>query len=993
MASGSFIGYVRKDKEYVKVWWSSTPIEGENASNLSIYARMYRPTTIDSWTPKTVGLFIGDGNSGSSNSSGGGWTFTHRGWGGSGWTDKFAQKTVKIKHDANGQATVNITLDLEIDIKFATGRVGNITVPGTAKLDNLTTKSTFTLSTNSATINDSIGIALKRNSSNARHDITYKIGEKSSIVLGKDSDDGNTERYSFALNKDVLSSMTGPTSTVTVSCATYSSASSTTPIGTYSKTFELKIENEHKPTISSITAVPAPVTGNHIDSCYIAKKTAAKLNIDATDVLGKTITKYIVTVGDESKVYNQKSPITTIILPNSGTNNIKVIAIDSREVQSEVKTIDIDVVSYSAPTITNLSAIRCNSDGSSNENGETIKITGNLKYSKCNEDNLVSVKIYSKLSTADDSEYEMIYEKSDLAITAFDQIIAGTYAVSSSYKFKIEITDNLSETRTLYTDITTETVLLDIAPTGVGIGKISERENALEVKWDIYCDGGIYTSDGSSLENHTHNILTNSYNGNNVDVKWVADSFDDNGDGTTDRTSYFFRPERSDGEASNQYGLGGVTNYWDFAYIKNLHGDENGINLNKPYLDNQCYLRAIDSDYGADGKKIPLIGVNTNNNIVIGDWDTDKKDSRKVTLYGNVNFNDVEGTRSNLNAASLGENLFTGPQVLKNAVYLRGLSNNGISTRLIGINDKNNVLIGGDAYTNSMYFYGKDFTFGCSDSNYYTLYPQYITDLVDGKDKEISVMKFEGGILLPYAIRFTQNSPVGTSRYPSGSHIVANGNGYKFLNKEVGKDPDVVRGIGMNSDKDILIGQDEKTGSMYFYISKNESMAFYAGTKHSQILGSGVFADNNATNAGKRYLKSEPVYSCTTTSGSAVKVASSGILYRDAGSSIRFKKDITTELDYELDPNNLYDVDIYQYKYKDGHISKDDSRYNQNIIGLIAENLEEHYPVAVNYDEDGQVADWSEKYMIPPMLKLIQDQKKEIDKLKETVAELQSKLN
>lgn len=954
---------------------------------------MYRPTTIDSWVPKTVGLFIGDGNSGSSNSSGGGWTFTHRGWGGSGWTDKFAQKTVKIKHDANGQATVNITLDLEIDIKFATGHVGNVVVKGSAQLDDLNTKSTFTLSTNSAALGDTVEITLKRSSSNVRHDITYQVGNQGNVVLNKDSDNGKTEKYNFSLNQTLISAMTGATTTVTVTCATYSSVDSVSPIGTYSKTFELKAGDESKPVISMITASPVPSFGNSITSCYIKKKTAAKLNIDAADTLGNTINKYIVTVGDESKTYNQTSPITTIVLPQSGINTIKVIAVDSRDIQSAPETVNVEVVEYTAPTLTNLSAIRCNSDGSSNKNGETIKITGNLKYSKCNGDNLVSVKIYSKLSTADDSEYEMIYEKSDLAITAFDQIIAGAYAVSSSYKFKIEITDNLSETRTLYTDITTETVLLDIAPTGVGIGKISERENALEVKWDIYCDGGIYASDGSSLENHTHNILTNSYNGNNVDVKWVADSFDDNGDGTIDRTSYFFRPERSDGATSDQYGLGGVTNYWDFAYIKNLYGDENGINLNKPYLDNTGYLRAIDSDYGVDGKKIPLIGVNANNNIVIGDWDTDKKDSRKVTLYGDIIFDDIDNTRSNLNAASLGSNTFTGAQILNNGVYLRGLSSDGTSTRLIGINNKDNVLIGSDNYTNSMSFYGKDFTFGCSDSNYYTLYPQYITDLVDGKDKEISVMKFEGGILLPYAIRFTQNSQVGTSKYPSGSHVVANGNGYKFLNKAVGKDPDVVRGIGMNSDKDILIGQDEKTGSMYFYISKNESMAFYAGTKHSQILGSGMFADNNATNPGKRYLKSEPVYDCTTTGHSAVKVSSSGILYRDAGSSIRFKKDITTELNYELDPNNLYDVDVYQYKYKDGHISEDDSRYNQNIIGLIAENLEEHYPVAVNYDEDGQIADWSEKYIIPPMLKLIQNQKKEIDALKETVAELQSKLN
>ena len=43
-------------------------------------------------------------------------------------------------------------------------------------------------------------------------------------------------------------------------------------------------------------------------------------------------------------------------------------------------------------------------------------------------------------------------------------------------------------------------------------------------------------------------------------------------------------------------------------------------------------------------------------------------------------------------------------------------------------------------------------------------------------------------------------------------------------------------------------------------------------------------------------------------------------------------------------------------------------------IGLLAEDVKQHYPIAANYNEDGDVEDWSERYLIPPMLKLIQMQ-------------------
>ena len=54
-------------------------------------------------------------------------------------------------------------------------------------------------------------------------------------------------------------------------------------------------------------------------------------------------------------------------------------------------------------------------------------------------------------------------------------------------------------------------------------------------------------------------------------------------------------------------------------------------------------------------------------------------------------------------------------------------------------------------------------------------------------------------------------------------------------------------------------------------------------------------------------------------------------------------------------------------------------------IGFVIENLNEKYPIAVDKaDEyDPKTWNWNSAYMIPAMLKLIQEQHKEIEELKE----------
>lgn len=128
----------------------------------------------------------------------------------------------------------------------------------------------------------------------------------------------------------------------------------------------------------------------------------------------------------------------------------------------------------------------------------------------------------------------------------------------------------------------------------------------------------------------------------------------------------------------------------------------------------------------------------------------------------------------------------------------------------------------------------------------------------------------------------------------------------------------------------------------------------------------------------------------TVTNAANMYITSNGWIRRTTNtSSKKYKTDIK-ELDEELNPNKLYNLDIKQFKYKNEYQpNENDKRYNKNLIGLIAEDVEKVYPIAVDYTEDGQVDNWNERYMIPAMLKLIQEQKKQIDNLEERISKME----
>lgn len=120
--------------------------------------------------------------------------------------------------------------------------------------------------------------------------------------------------------------------------------------------------------------------------------------------------------------------------------------------------------------------------------------------------------------------------------------------------------------------------------------------------------------------------------------------------------------------------------------------------------------------------------------------------------------------------------------------------------------------------------------------------------------------------------------------------------------------------------------------------------------------------------------------------------SSHGYLAIAATSSRRYKHDITDIVKQDLNPKKLYNLPVRQFIYNLDYIEPDDQRYGETVCGFIAEEVEQIYPIACEYNHNGSPENWDIRYIVPPMLSLIQEQHRDIEQLEMDYANLQAEL-
>lgn len=173
----------------------------------------------------------------------------------------------------------------------------------------------------------------------------------------------------------------------------------------------------------------------------------------------------------------------------------------------------------------------------------------------------------------------------------------------------------------------------------------------------------------------------------------------------------------------------------------------------------------------------------------------------------------------------------------------------------------------------------------------------------------------------------------------------------------------------------------------YKYITYLQGYNYYADIDHthSQYYKSG-------SNINVREIESLYTYNDTVDYSTNMYIGTSGLLHRTTKTSSReVKHDIKPIENSDILPEKLYDVDVIQFVYNEGQLGHSSKRYGKELPGFIVEDLVEKYPIAVDIDEEDKPFQWNEQYLIPPMLALIQKQKKKLDELESRINALEKK--
>lgn len=385
------------------------------------------------------------------------------------------RRTIDIPHNDDGSKTLWISSYIEHDVITSESQGFEVV------LTTIPRASTPSI-TGDLLLGSEITIDTNRVSDNFKHCLYFSWGSQISNKFIEGEVDGST---TWTIPKDLADHIPNGTSgTLFIICETYKDGSL---IGTktINATVEVPNTEEFNPIISEI-ALSEAIDGLFAKyEAYIQNQSKAYCTIAADGAYSSQIASYKAVVN--GTIYNEKD-FTTDFLKLAGTNSVAVTVTDTRG-RTATLTREFEVSAYDGPTITKFIANRCTADGVFDDEGEFAKIDITATIPSLNNKNDYSY--YFQYRDTDVDEYtsyhiELIETRTDETIT-----ISGSFIIeadgNNAFDYMFAVADGFIP-RNKLTGIDTVFQLMNFNSSGRGmaIGKVSEKENALEINMPIY---------------------------------------------------------------------------------------------------------------------------------------------------------------------------------------------------------------------------------------------------------------------------------------------------------------------------------------------------------------------------------------------------------------------------------------------------------------------------------------------------------------------------
>lgn len=169
----------------------------------------------------------------------------------------------------------------------------------------------------------------------------------------------------------------------------------------------------------------------------------------------------------------------------------------------------------------------------------------------------------------------------------------------------------------------------------------------------------------------------------------------------------------------------------------------------------------------------------------------------------------------------------------------------------------------------------------------------------------------------------------------------------------------------------------------------NGTVTFNKGTA---FAGTATFSKPATFDATASFKKPPKLYNLThVTSGNHLVMASDGASIAYLGSSSLRYKDVQGAVE-EADLESLYQIKVVWAKYKSEYLDASDERYGKEMPMFLAEDIDQHFPLAVDHDEQGRAENWNYRVMIPCMFAMLKNDHEKISSLQSDLENMKSEL-
>ena len=404
-------------------------------------------------------------------------------------TVSIVDTTITVNHETDGTGTVSVRTWMDTHIS-----AGVVTKSESLTLTTIPRASDLNVSNGTLGVKQTI-TANKKNGG-FTHTLSWKSGSYSGII-----DEAKVLKsiWEFTPSLDLA---TGSPNWTSVYCEfTLSTYKGNSLVGSVSKTVTMAIPDSVIPTCSVALSDKKGYFSKF--GGYIQGQSILHGIITANGAYGSTISSYSTSVN--SSIYSGKTFDTDALL-YSGNNIVHTQVKDSRGRVASVEN-TIHVLSYSAPKITKLSVIRCNSDGTENDQGSYAKVT--YSYSITYLNNNSSKGAVLKYKKSSETTWQSL--TLDAKYTATDETRIIDADSGSSYDIALFISDDFykdSNAVKSQTSVSTGYCIYHVPASGKGItfGGIAESDG-FNVKMPAKFSGSISAS--------------GNYNGRYVTGTWL----------------------------------------------------------------------------------------------------------------------------------------------------------------------------------------------------------------------------------------------------------------------------------------------------------------------------------------------------------------------------------------------------------------------------------------------------------------------------------------